>query len=149
VAKDLVMGIYVDFMGTLGMGMKEEMDYIQTMFEEYFPNIKFLFKRELHPEHLKQTPVDLYVFDWGGVLPGCDRLTETIYNSLVEQIGEKPNTLFVIWSHNSEYYYKEEIAQAFPKEEDKKFHNVLFRGGVGDSTKFWDAVKLWIGEGTK
>ena len=143
-SKDLVMGLYVDFMGTLDMRMKEEMDYIQTMFEEYFPNIKFLFKRELHPEGLKQTPVDLYVLDWGGILPGCDRLTETVYNSLVKQIEEKPNTLFVIWSSFSEYNYKEELAQAFPKEKDKKFHNVLFRGGEGDGSEFWEAVKLWI-----
>ncbi len=146
--KDLVMGIYVDFMGTLNMGMKKEMDYIQTVFKDEFPDIEFLFKREMHPHNLKQSPIDLYVFDWGGVMPGCDRLTETLYNTLVAQIGERPNTLFVIWSSFSERYYKDELENAFPKEKDKKFHNVLFKGGGGvdDSTKFWEAVKLWISE---
>ena len=143
-SKDLVVGIFVDFMGSGDMEMEGEMDHIQAMFEEYFPSIKFLFKRNMTPDSLKQTPIDIYVFDWGGVMPGCDTLTEDIYNALVEQIGEKPNTLFVIWSHFSEMYYKDELERAFPKEEDKKFHNVLFRRGVGDSSEFWKAVKLWI-----
>lgn len=78
-SKALVVGIFVDFMGTDGMEMEGEMDYIQTMFKDYFPDIEFLFKRNMTPDNLKQTPVDLYVFDWGGVMPGCDSLTEDIY----------------------------------------------------------------------
>jgi len=146
-SKDLVVGIFVDFMGTDGMEMEGEMDYIQTMFKDYFPDIEFLFKRNMTPDNLKQTPVDLYVFDWGGVMPGCDALTEDIYNALVEQIGEKPNTLFVIWSSFSKMYYEDELERVFPNEEDKKFHNVVMRGGVDESDEFWEAIKLWIKEG--
>lgn len=65
----------------------------------------------------------------------------------MEQIGEKPNTLFVIWSSFSKMYYEDELERAFPTEEDKKFHNVVMRGGVDESDEFWEAIKLWIEEG--
>ena len=146
-SKDLVVGIFVDFMGAMDMSMKDEMDYIQTMFKENFPDIKFLFKRELPPGGLEQTPVDLYVFDWGGVMPGCDDTTHSMYRSLVKQIEEKPNTLFVIWSSFSKRYYEDELAEAFPKEKDKKFHNVLFSGGSDERGESWKAIRLWIEEG--
>lgn len=145
-SKDLVVGIYVDFMGSGDMEMKDEMEYIEMEFKDQFPDIKFLFKREMHPRDLKQTPIDLYVFDWGGVMPGCDRLTEIIYNELVEQIGEKPNTLFVIWSAFSKRFYEDELAHTFPNEKDKKFHNVVFSGGINERKGSWKAIRLWIKE---
>ena len=54
------------------------------------------FEREIWP--WKLSGQELYVIDFGGLLPGADDTVNSILDSLRERSEEMPGTLFVLWS---------------------------------------------------
>jgi hypothetical protein len=100
------------------------------------------------PHQLKNKPVDLYVFDVGGL--GCqmgsgDSLTFSHVRTLAEMVQERPNTLFVLWSSFTTAWYKEIVSEEFP--ELANAPNVLHRyedkfGPEND--QFEKKLKAWF-----
>jgi len=120
--------MFVDFMGGGGRTPEDEYGEIEDMFRMMVPGGLF-FERDIQPYDLKNRPCDVYVFDFGGLLPGCDSLIESQYRVLIQAIEDRPNTLFVIWSTFSGRIYKEFVEAEFP--EHKNF-NVVIPGFLTD-----------------
>ena len=133
--KDVLVGIFVDPIGVMDMTPEEEMDYIEMLFREDIKGFNFEFKRELTPHELSNQSVDVYVFDFGGLLPGCDSLIVSMYRDLLKQIEDHPNTLFFIYGALSPMYYKDELEQMFGEElyeGELKFVNVVLKDTDGE-----------------
>lgn len=140
--KDVLVGIFVDFMATMDSTPAEEMDYIETLFREDIEGFNFEFKRDLPPHELSNQPLDVYVFDFGGLLPGCDAMISSQYEELLKQIEDHSNTIFLIWGALSPVYYKDELEHRFGEEKD--FVNVVFQ----DTGSEWrDKIAKWLKEG--
>jgi len=140
--KDVLVGIFVDFMGTFDTTSDQEMDYIEMLFREDIEGFNFKFKRGVHPHQLANQPLDVYVFDFGGLLPGCDDMMSSQYRELLKQIEDHPNTIFLIWGALSPVYYKDELHHRFGEEKD--FVNVVFQ----DRGSSWrEKIAEWLKEG--
>ena len=130
----------VDFMGTGQQSQEEEYEQIKKDMSSIIgPN--FIYKTEIYPHELKNDPVDFYIMDWGGLLPGAEMTTMSLYRSLLEQIENKPNTLFIIWSLFTNRWYKEAI--------ENSDYNI-----EGFNVVFWDVsekaekkIKNWCEDG--
>jgi hypothetical protein len=122
---------------------------LQTQEEEY-AEIKEWFCNELRldpneitfltdvmPHKLQGMSPDVYVIDYGGMMPGADDLVRHIFRDVIEQIDNKPNTLFVIWSQLSFSWYKELIEQESP---ELIAPNVVF--AMADDG--WDRIRKWF-----
>jgi len=136
---NITVGILVDFMGCLDMTPEEEMKYIEDEFTDNLGNYTFTFLRNIRPHDLGNQSLDIYVFDFGGLLPGCDGLLNSMYGSLLTQIEEKPSVLFVLWGALSRPYYEDELSYRF--EEEKEFPNVISRFGEED---IFTEIEEWI-----
>jgi len=142
--KEYLVGLFLDPMGTMGMTVDEEVDYIKMMLKGWFPNTKLEYKDGMvHPS--EASTVDIYIIDFGGLLPGCPGLIEPTYRELLKSIQECPNVLFIIWTVMTALYYKDEIEYRFG--EEKEFGNVIFKDRGYDKTDmFLKEFKQWVGE---
>jgi len=141
-----VVGIFVDFMGTIVTTPDEEMDYIESMFRDAIEDFQFAFKRNVPPFELDNSSVDIYVFDFGGLMPGCGGLMASMYRDLVKQIDKRPNTLFILWGALSRPYYQDMIDEMFG--EEKTFGNVMFKygapGDAEDKDDIFIDIRSWL-----
>lgn len=76
---------------------------------------KVTFRPRVYPHQLGNESVDIYVMDFGGMLPGCEDGIISHFRSLLEQIKGKPNTLFIIWSRFTQRWYEEVVAEYAPE----------------------------------
>lgn len=122
--KKLIVFACVDFMGDV----KEEYIEIEEGIRESFPNHEIEFHADenanLLPPNLKDQKYNVYVFDWGGLLPGADDLTRSIYKALLGQVQKYPQRLFIMWSTFTGDWYKEICESEFP---EFIAPNVIFR----------------------
>ena len=144
--KDLTVGILVDFMAHGGMTPEEEMDFIEMEVKDFLPGFSINFEREVRPHDLKNKPIDMYVFDFGGLLPGCDGLLSSMYGELLTQIEDRPNVLFLIWSTISKIYLKDEILDRF--DDEKVCPNVIYNLGYSERGQMIKGIREWF-EGAK
>jgi hypothetical protein len=93
---------------------------------------------DVHPHKLRGMFTDVYVIDYGGMMPGCDDLVAGIFRSLIEQVEEKPNTLFIIWSTFSSRWYQDIVEEENP--ELLVAPNVVF----AMSDDGWDKIEKWF-----
>jgi hypothetical protein len=133
------LSVYIthDFAGTMGMSVLDECAETREMFREAFPN-PFTFKFNVQPYQLANDRPDIYLFDYGGVGPGCEDSVAAIYRSLITQIEDHPSVLFVLYSTFTVRWYVELM-----REDGKDFEaypNVVF--GTEDSWK--KAVSEWF-----
>ena len=126
----------VDFMGCMDMTPEEEYCYIREWFEDALET-KFIFKSDKYPHDLENEKVDIYVIDFGGLLPGCDSAIASVYRELLTQIGEKPNTLFILWSQFTFDWYKDMMTEVAP---DLEGFNVIKKG----AKDFVERLKDWV-----
>ncbi len=111
----MIICALVDHMGCLDMTPEDEYKQIKTWMERILETKDFVFKTDVHPWDIKNLPVDVYIIDYGGIMPGCDSMIEGIYRSLIEQIEDKPNTLFVLWSQFTARWYEEMMEGVTPE----------------------------------
>lgn len=113
----MIIKLMVDPLGTAHQTQEEEYDELEKkIIPNWLPGYKNLkFDREILPHELKQIPTDLYVFDFGGIMPGCDSMIMSQIRDLIEMAEEKLNTLFVIYSTFSYQWYMDLIADEFPE----------------------------------
>lgn len=111
------MKIYalVDWMGTLDKNQTDEYDDIHIRMIEIIGHENFIYKTNVFPHQMKNDKVDIFIMDFGGVMPGCEDTVQSHYRSLLEAIQEKPNTLFVIYSLFTERWYERTIEKYFPE----------------------------------
>ena len=77
---------------------------------------RFSFERRVFPHQLRNKRVDLYIIDFGGVLPGCDETIVGHFRELVQQIEDKPNTLFIIWTKMTKRWYTVALQEENPSQ---------------------------------
>ena len=126
----LKIGMLVDFMGGGDKTPEDEYQEIENLFKEILEETA-TFTRDIFPDKLSNDFVDIYVFDFGGLLPGYDSLIESHVSELIRQIEDHPNTLFVIWSN----FTGETFKGFLQKEADEYFgehHNVIISNGMTD-----------------
>jgi len=131
----------VDYMGTLGQTPDEEYEQIKKDMSSII-GPDFIYKTEIFPHDLKNDPVNFYIMDWGGILPGAEMTTLSIYRSLLEQIENKPNTLFIIWRTFTQRWYREAIENS---DYSIDGHNVVYFGALDDDAE--KTIKNWCEAG--
>jgi hypothetical protein len=102
----------------------------------------FIYKTDVFPQNLKNDPVDFYIIDYGGIGPGCEDTIISLYHSLLEQIENKPNTLFIIWSSFTQRWYKEAIESS---DYNITNFNVVYYGDVSEEAE--QRIKNWCEAG--
>jgi hypothetical protein len=114
---------FVDFMGCGDLTPEDEYLEIRKWIENLL-GIPVEYETESHPAYLDNKPVDIFIMDFGGMLPGCEDTIRSIYRELVRQVEEKPNTLFILYSAFTEQWYKEVMQMVSPDLRDA--HNVVY-----------------------
>lgn len=110
------VAMLVDFMASSFGSIDDEYDEIEMYITEIFPEMKITFQRELHTHLLRKMKYDIFVFDWGGLLPGADDLTRSVYKSLLYEVREyEKDRLYIMWSSFTEMYYKNMANEEFPE----------------------------------
>ncbi len=94
------------------------------------------FERGVYPHELSNKKVDIYVIDYGGVLPGCESMIASHFRELVNQVENKQNTLFIIWTTMTLNWYMEIIKKDNP---ELQHPNVIFR-----EERYFTDIDYWI-----
>ena len=125
----------------------KEYEEIKKEFVERFHGIELEFETQVMPHHLDNKPLDVYVFDYGGMMPGCEDLIKSLFREFIKQAEDHPNTAFVLFSNFSERWYKEMIEADFSQYVENKQHNVIFKVSLDreDDDVFVERVKLITG----
>lgn len=115
----------------------QEYDSIEKEFREKFIDFDFEFQRNIYPHKLDNESFDIYLFDYGGMLPGSESLTISLVKEFIKQAEDHPNSLFIIYSRFTSNWYKELI------DEDNLTiqHNVILHD-VDDDYK--NKIKQWF-----
>ncbi len=125
--KTLSIYMHVDFMSSAQYDNdpNKEYDDIEAVLKELFVDYKLNFKRNIYPHQLKNDTCNIYLFDFGGLLPGCEDTIKSHFKSFIEQADDHPNTIFLLYSRFTERWYKEVMEFEYSNRTDKQF-NVLF-----------------------
>jgi hypothetical protein len=144
--KEIVLGIFVDPIGTSQETPEEEMDYFIKKLSEEIPELDIMPKLMLHPGDLAETPVDVFVLDFGGMMPGCDDFVRSIHRNFAEQLLDKPNTLFILNSTLSRVWLEaalEEFIGHTPGQDgDIEFPNLI--KWIAGEDESYNKVRAWF-----
>jgi hypothetical protein len=125
---EMRIGMCLDFMGCGEMTQDDEYTEIEKQFCKILGK-KCSFVRDMYPHLLSNDMVDIYVFDFGGMMPGCQDTIDSHVRELIKQIEDHPNTLFVIWSDFTGRMFLELL-----ENESKKYlgahHNIIISNGL-------------------
>ena len=114
--KTLRIAMLVDFMATTFGSTDEEYAEIEGTLTELYPDVDLVFAREMQMQLLDKDEWDVFVFDWGGLLPGAEDLTRSIYRHVLGLVRKhEANRLFIMWSSHTERYFKEAAEEEFPE----------------------------------
>ena len=117
--------MFVDFMASSMGSTEDEYNEIRGYVTEMLPECELSFQDEffMHKfKEIKDTDWDIFVLDWGGVMPGCEGLTDSIYEHLVSLTYEHPDKLFILWSAFTKRYYLDAVGV---KESKRLLHEEL------------------------
>lgn len=113
----MIVGMLVDYVGSIGMEPEDEYDEMERFVKKAIPSVAVTFKRELLPEELLTTKVDLYLFDYGAAsMCGADGLLRNFTRTLLRVAEEKPNTVILLWSQFTSLRYSDVIKDELGKE---------------------------------
>jgi hypothetical protein len=94
--------------------------------------------RDTPPGSLSQSAFDMYVFDYGGMLPGSEDFTASLYRDFIRAADDHPGAAFVLYSRFSERWYSELVRSENPELSGQE--NVFFAG----TPDCWDDVREWL-----
>ena len=117
----------------------KEYDAIEAELTKLFPKFSLSFKRDVLPHDLANENCDLYLFDYGGMLPGCTDMIVSLYRSFIQQAEDHPNTVFLLYSSFSVHWYEDLMTAECA--EMGELHNVVF---YDDNDKWVMAVKRML-----
>ena len=125
---------FVDPMGCAGLTPEDEYSGFEKAFRGMFKNRKIEFESEIQPYQLENKSLDIYVFDFGGMMPGCSDLLESQHREFAKAIIDHPNTLFIIVSRITGMMYRQTMEEIFP---DYKIHNVIILETVWELEEYF------------
>lgn len=143
--KKLLVGIHLDFLG-VGVGTEFEQtpemeeQTIQRYFKEFLGDkFEFDFIRPGLTDLLGK-PLDVFVLDYGGLLPGCEGLIESTIGAVNKYIEEHPSCTLVLWSQcTAEWFSAVTEVGVLGKGIEAEMPNVIvMKCSVG---KFWEELR--------
>jgi hypothetical protein len=96
--RDLKVIACVDFMASMGETQEEEYAQIKKEMEILFPDANIIFNTIHNPAELIDKDYDIFILDFGGLMPGCDELINYTHRDTIRQIQRYENRLFIMWS---------------------------------------------------
>ena len=129
----------VDVTASSFQSQEEEYAEIKERFceELRLDSNKITFLMDVMPHKLQGMSTDVYVIDYGGMWPGSEDMTRHIFREFINQVDNKPNTLFVVWSTFSFQWYQELIEEESP---ELIAPNVVF----ALANDGWDRIRNWF-----
>lgn len=127
----------VDPMGAGDMTQDDEYADIQKQISLALNNSNVKLKGNVFPYDIGRC--DMYVFDYGGMLPGCDDMIDSLFRELLKAIVDRGDTLFVIYSTFTGEMYKNFMRAERPELDG--VGNVLFWTGTEADDK---KLKEWF-----
>lgn len=111
------IGLFVDAFASIGKEQEDEYQEIEQAFRDAYPEeTNLIFKRDMQPHNLKNNPVDVYLFDFGGLcytdFSGSFRMS--FASEIVKQLKDLPNTLFIPYSKMTRDYVHDAMEELFP-----------------------------------
>jgi len=85
----------------------KEYDAIEKDMQENLPDFKISFVRDVFPHDLANESFEVYLFDFGGMLPGCEDMIASHYRELIRQVEDHQSSAFILYSSFSVRWYKE------------------------------------------
>ena len=114
--KELKVVMLVDFMASSFGTTDDEYDEIERGLRVLYPEVDLSFERGMYMHVLKKSVYDIFVFDWGGLLPGAEDLTRSIYRNLLAETRKyEKDRLYILWSSFTERYFKDAANEEFPE----------------------------------
>jgi sugar/nucleoside kinase (ribokinase family) len=127
-----------DFMGSSIASTEEEVVGILGELEENGIPVELKSHFDYFPEDLEIKPADIFVLDFGGLLPGADSLIVDAVRSAAEWAENHPGKLLVLWSSFTTQWYMNEAKHLFPE-----LTNIVCRSFENELT-FIDEIKRWF-----
>lgn len=108
--KKLLVGIFVDFMGAGDETPEDEIKYIKDQVKDWLGDkYNFMFVSSLNLCELISKNLDLFIVDYGGVLPGAGELVGSMMRGINDYAVEHPSCLLVLWTTFTTNEYKNEM----------------------------------------
>ena len=103
---------FADPMGTGQETFEEESKYVKKYLKEFiFGKTKFEFISTINSIEPNELQYDILIFDFGGIGLGCMDLVSSLSRMILKLIEERPNTLFIAWTHFTNEYLKDECSK--------------------------------------
>lgn len=118
-----------------------EYDAIEEDMREALKGFDVRFERNVYPHDLKNNRFDIYLFDFGGMLPGCESTIESHYRELIQQVEDHPNSLFILYSSMSVGWYTQ-CMEAEAKEVSSQTNVLLYNFDIDLREK----ISQWVRE---
>lgn len=90
---------------------KEAKEVKRYLKELIFGKKKFDFEATIDSTKPNESLYDILIFDFGGIGLGCMGLVESLSRMILKLIEERPNTLFIAWTHFTNEYLKNECTK--------------------------------------
>jgi len=114
--KKLRVKMLVDFMASSFGTTDDEYDEIEQGVKRLYPEVELSFERQVFTHELKKKTYDIFVFDWGGLLPGSEDMTRSIYRTLLSETRKyEKDRLYILWSSFTDRYFREAANKEFPE----------------------------------
>jgi len=127
-----------DPIGTTGETFEQEATYVRRYLKDFiFGKKKFEFEATIDSMMPNEFLYDILIFDFGGIGLGCMGLVESLSRMILKLIENKPNTLFIAWTHFTNEYLKNEC-----EKELGNYPNLICKDM--DTEQFVDKIKKWI-----
>lgn len=150
IKKGILVGIIVDYMGSGiligGRTPEDEVREIKTYFKAFFGKefqLNFVTSKDI--SELLSKPLDVFVIDYGGVLPGCSELVYSIMREVNRYAEEHPSSLVVLWTQCTEEYFREEIGYSEEGVLGKSINpclNIVVMKSPVDVA--WEKIRKWL-----
>jgi len=118
------VGIVVDFMGWSEQTPEEERDEIIELLQATTlegANVKLVaYANWVHG--VTGTPMDLFVLDYGGVLPGADDMVRSQIRTAIKWAEDHPGKLLYLYTDFTRNWYEREYDETFGGHE-----NIVYR----------------------
>jgi hypothetical protein len=101
-----------DPIGTINETFEKESKYVKKYLKEFiFGKVKFDFVSTIDSIQPSESQYDILIFDFGGIGLGCMDLVSSLSRMILKLIEDRPNTLFIAWTHFTNEYLKDECSK--------------------------------------
>ena len=132
---------FCDPIGNMNDSFKKEAREVKKYLKDFiFEECKFEFVSTIDSMKPSDSLYDILIFDFGGIGLGCMDLVSSLSRMILKLIEDRPNTLFVAWTHFTNKYLKDACIKElgdYPNLICKDMNNEDFIG----------KIKNWINKG--